>query len=624
MPCQSFPFKKFIAPVVYFTLHAVLLACALITTPALRTFSGSSLYIIPFWVDVAIGILLFIVLQVKDPGFVPYDAIFFTDQDQVPASEKAGKSRTIGSQMELQHIHSIIPSPMSQNMLKGSDITLVQPRSLQDVENLSNCISDKIPRRSTTENKERISSVMTPIQEHRIEVMMTNQKDGGIVACEPSVGDEDEDDDDDVIDFNQEDNNDRRVTNGLATPSPIPNKGQAQGQDQADTSIFGTLPNNIEEKDNGSLNSTKPHDHNQQSVTQFSHEIEHDIRQGDYLGHRFSPKVGVESETMVKTQTQQTQGRQEVLDTSCNIHFQTGDEDEKRVGNIEDMKQKALTSYTMNEKGGVSKRQSNFARQFVMIKLEEKKFPTPKKEFENTCMPSTERVITMRETIPKMESNLTTKKTPQTKAQTAEDTKNINIEIFDPSHKEITAGDTFFVERRYCTLCNIEQPIRSKHCRSCDKCVARYDHHCPWIGVCVGEKNHQYFYWFLIAHLIELGWADVELILFMVNDDRDDWIKHNIGRIILALFLTAFFVFVASLTVFQTHLLIHNLTTWEKLSWNKITYLKDWEKKWGSPFSQGIRNNIAYFFFKSKRELKRWKLPTQKKITNKPSPIQIN
>lgn len=47
----------------------------------------------------------------------------------------------------------------------------------------------------------------------------------------------------------------------------------------------------------------------------------------------------------------------------------------------------------------------------------------------------------------------------------------------------------------------------------------------------------------------------------MSDDDRDNWAAHNVGRIILALVLTAFFVFVASLTVFQTHLLIHNLTT---------------------------------------------------------------
>ncbi len=40
----------------------------------------------------------------------------------------------------------------------------------------------------------------------------------------------------------------------------------------------------------------------------------------------------------------------------------------------------------------------------------------------------------------------------------------------------------YYIEKRYCTICNIEQPIRSKHCKDCQRCVAMYDHHCPWMG----------------------------------------------------------------------------------------------------------------------------------------------
>jgi palmitoyltransferase len=84
-------------------------------------------------------------------------------------------------------------------------------------------------------------------------------------------------------------------------------------------------------------------------------------------------------------------------------------------------------------------------------------------------------------------------------------------------------GETIYVERRYCTVCNIEQPIRSKHCKDCNRCVAQYDHHCPWVGMidiicvkfqgtCVGEKNHLQFFWFLFFQMIEAVWAEINVI----------------------------------------------------------------------------------------------------------------
>ena len=34
----------------------------------------------------------------------------------------------------------------------------------------------------------------------------------------------------------------------------------------------------------------------------------------------------------------------------------------------------------------------------------------------------------------------------------------------------------------------------AKHCRTCDKCVGGFDHHCKWLNNCVGEKNYKSFF----------------------------------------------------------------------------------------------------------------------------------
>lgn len=50
------------------------------------------------------------------------------------------------------------------------------------------------------------------------------------------------------------------------------------------------------------------------------------------------------------------------------------------------------------------------------------------------------------------------------------------------------------VEQRFCYTCHLYRPIRSVHCRFCDVCLYRRDHHCPWLGTCVAEKNYGFFY----------------------------------------------------------------------------------------------------------------------------------
>lgn len=55
---------------------------------------------------------------------------------------------------------------------------------------------------------------------------------------------------------------------------------------------------------------------------------------------------------------------------------------------------------------------------------------------------------------------------------------------------------------RVCNICDSVKPPRVHHCRQCERCVIRMDHHCPWVGTCVGLGNQKTFLLFCIYVLI--------------------------------------------------------------------------------------------------------------------------
>ena len=43
------------------------------------------------------------------------------------------------------------------------------------------------------------------------------------------------------------------------------------------------------------------------------------------------------------------------------------------------------------------------------------------------------------------------------------------------------------------------RPGKAAHCNMCNNCVQEFDHHCVWLGTCIGKKNYALFIYFTVA-----------------------------------------------------------------------------------------------------------------------------
>ena len=89
------------------------------------------------------------------------------------------------------------------------------------------------------------------------------------------------------------------------------------------------------------------------------------------------------------------------------------------------------------------------------------------------------------------------------------------VEQFDPNH--------------LCPECQVIRTERSRHCNICNRCVERFDHHCPWINNCVGIRNHGYFYLYIVITIIYILLAFLSTIIVVYKCTHlkmDDEFSH--------------------------------------------------------------------------------------------------
>ena len=84
----------------------------------------------------------------------------------------------------------------------------------------------------------------------------------------------------------------------------------------------------------------------------------------------------------------------------------------------------------------------------------------------------------------------------------------------NPNYKEEPSENG---EKNFCEFCILPRPSRCHHCRECKKCVKLMDHHCGFIGNCVGQRNFKSFFLFLFSFIIHSILTIFFLILCIKN-----------------------------------------------------------------------------------------------------------
>ncbi|KAF7457680.1 putative palmitoyltransferase [Cryptosporidium felis] len=149
-------------------------------------------------------------------------------------------------------------------------------------------------------------------------------------------------------------------------------------------------------------------------------------------------------------------------------------------------------------------------------------------------------------------------------------------------------------ERRYCKWCAKYKPDRTHHCRVCQACVLKMDHHCPWISNCVGWGNHKYLLLLIFYSAITCTFITITLAPTLNKSLNMNTVQFgDIVALLLAEILSAFLVVVLfSFFFFHIWLVFNSMTTIEFCEKSRNTsYSNIWFKGYLHSFNQVFGSN---------------------------------
>ena len=133
-------------------------------------------------------------------------------------------------------------------------------------------------------------------------------------------------------------------------------------------------------------------------------------------------------------------------------------------------------------------------------------------------------------------------------------------------------------ELRFCKKCHARKPDRAHHCSTCNRCVLKMDHHCPWLATCVGLRNYKPFILFLLytcafcfwCCAVSTTWVWQEVLGIEGIEGIEDRLMP-VNYILLAVLGGIIGIVLSGFTGWHIWLVVHGQTTIESLE--QVRYL---------------------------------------------------
>lgn len=147
---------------------------------------------------------------------------------------------------------------------------------------------------------------------------------------------------------------------------------------------------------------------------------------------------------------------------------------------------------------------------------------------------------------------------------------------------------------RYCQECAILKPDRTHHCKVCNKCILKMDHHCPWLHNCMSFSNYKYYILFLaygaLYCVLFLTLLPIELYHYYMGAKLlDESLLYHYT--VLSISAVIFLAILSALFFYHIYLVLNNRTTLEAFRAPFFSYGQDKDG-----FCLGKRNNFIQVF----------------------------